>query len=331
MPDDVVVCAFFAKLSCKRYLINLTDHAFWLGASCMDYCIEFRDYGYTISKNHRQIPEKKLLVLPYYPVHKTVKADAMADFFEAHQNIVFSGGSLYKIAGSPEFFEIVSYILDTYKDSTFVFIGGGNAEFVKRFISQKGYEQRFFYFEERPDFEDFIRHSKFFLCTYPIMGALMNQLAVVNRKIPLCYNPNMDDIARDGDNESLFIDTGHNPAMSYKTLDELKKEIDKFFTDETYLKQQEEKLSGMLLSEDEFNDELKSLLEFQKTKFIGKECKVDLEEFAQIYIDAENNTNHNYDLLFARSKSLAVYKYFPFLSFYGIMKILRGKLYAKRK
>lgn len=329
MPDDVVGCAFFTKLPCKRFLVNLTDHAFWLGSTCVDYSIEFRDYGYTVSKNHRHIPNEKLVMLPYYPVHKTIPASDMQDFFVNHKNLVVSGGSLYKIAGSPVFFEIVSHILNTHKDSSFAFIGGGDSSNINRFIKENGLDNRCFYFAERPDFEDFIRHAKFYLCTYPINGALMSQLAVVNKKLPLCYNPGNDGITRDADMESLFVDTGHNPKLSFNTLNEIKDEIDHLFADEQFLKQQEEKLNGMVLSEEEFNLELKDLIEVQQTKFSGKECKVDLDEFAQIYIDAENNTSHNYNVFFARSKSSVIYKACPVKSFFGILKILGNKLFTK--
>lgn len=326
MPNDVMGCAFFDKIPCKRYLVNLTDHAFWLGATCIDYTVEFRDYGYTVSKNWRHIPEDKLLVLPYYPVHKDIKADDMGEFFEEHQKIVFSGGSLYKIVGSPVFFEIVSYILNTYADSIFIFIGNGDSECIKLFISKNGYKDRFLYFKERSDFEDFIRHSKFFLCTYPIMGGLMNQLAVVNKKIPLCYNPNMDDIARDGDNESLFIDTGHNPVISYKTLDELKKEIDKLLTDADYRERKEKLLDGMVISEVDFTEGVRSILEDDSTIYKGKERSLDLDEFSQIFINAENDTNRKYDIMFAQSKLFIVYKHFPLESFLGIIKLLFKRL-----
>ena len=326
MPDDAAGCAFFAKIPCKRYLVNLTDHAYWLGATCVDYSIEFRDYGYSVSKNHRHISEDKLLVLPYYPVHKMVMADSMTDFFAKHKNFVFSGGSLYKIAGSTVFFEIVSYILDSYKNSAFVFIGNGNPENIKNFISQKGYEDRFFYFPERPDFEDFIRHSKFLLSTYPIGGGLMQQLAVVNNKIPLCYNPNMnDDVADDNDNESLFIDTGHNPVISYRTFDELKEEIKRLLTDSDYLTQKEKQLEGMVIAEADFITEIKSILENNNTKYRGKERELNLEEFSQIYIDAENNTNRQYNHIFAQSRNPFVYTHFPIKCFCGAVKIIAMK------
>ena len=51
-PNDVVgvVLLNLVNNNVIRYQINLTDHAFWLGADSIDKCIEFRDYGATISK-----------------------------------------------------------------------------------------------------------------------------------------------------------------------------------------------------------------------------------------------------------------------------------------
>ena len=158
------------------------------------------------------------------------------------------------------------------------------------------------------------------------MGALMNQLAVINGKIPLCYNPNMDDIARDGDNESLFIDTGHNPIMSYKTLNEMKQEIDRLFTDRDYLFQKEKQLEGMIITETDFAEQVKNILENNSTKYKGHERKLDLEEFAQIFIDAENNTNKLYNIIFAQTKSFVIYRHFPVKCFYGVAKFLLTKV-----
>ena len=60
-PNDVVITTILHHYSniIDRYQINLTDHAFWLGNVCLDYCIEFRDYGAYISNKYRNIPRKK--------------------------------------------------------------------------------------------------------------------------------------------------------------------------------------------------------------------------------------------------------------------------------
>lgn len=154
----------------------------------------------------------------------------------------------------------------------------------------------------------------------------MQQLAVVNNKIPLCYNPNMnDDIADDNDNESLFIDTGHNPVISYRTFDELKEEIKRLLTDSDYLTQKEKQLEGMVIAEADFITEIKSILENNNTKYRGKERELNLEEFSQIYIDAENNTNRQYNHIFAQSRNPFVYTHFPIKCFCGAVKIIAMK------
>lgn len=86
----------------------------------------------------------------------------------------------------------------------------------------------------------------------------------------------------------------------------------------------------MVLSEEDFNLELKDLIEVQQTKFCGKLCKVDLDEFAQIYIDAENNTSHNYNVFFARSKSSVIYKSFPVKSIFGVAEIIKRRIKSKK-
>ena len=69
VPNDVVgttVMSYFEK-EIKRYQINLTDHAFWLGSGCIDKCIEFRDYGASISTKYRSIRRDQIIIIPFYP------------------------------------------------------------------------------------------------------------------------------------------------------------------------------------------------------------------------------------------------------------------------
>lgn len=77
------------------YKINLTDHAFWLGAEATDYFIEFRDYGADISSQYRHIPRGKLLKLPYYPQMNT-EIEFRGFPFEVNENtkVVFREGTV---------------------------------------------------------------------------------------------------------------------------------------------------------------------------------------------------------------------------------------------
>ena len=65
-PWDVVGIATLSLFQdkCERFLINLTDHAFWLGKIASDYIIEFRSYGFNISCKYRGIPEENEIILP---------------------------------------------------------------------------------------------------------------------------------------------------------------------------------------------------------------------------------------------------------------------------
>ena len=54
-----------AKGSFKRYLINFMDSVFWLGKNVFDYCLEFRQFGASLSKKYRKISSEKLLLQPY--------------------------------------------------------------------------------------------------------------------------------------------------------------------------------------------------------------------------------------------------------------------------
>lgn len=65
-PSSAVAVVVFNSLpELTRYQINLTDHAFWLGTNCIDYCIEFRNYGCTVSTEKRNLKVRQLLNQPY--------------------------------------------------------------------------------------------------------------------------------------------------------------------------------------------------------------------------------------------------------------------------
>lgn len=55
------ITAFHAFPNVRKYLINLTDHAFWLGTSCTDYLVEFRNYGINVSRSKRGLPLSAIL------------------------------------------------------------------------------------------------------------------------------------------------------------------------------------------------------------------------------------------------------------------------------
>ena len=94
MSYDVAAIVVFSAINiARKFQINLTDHAYWLGRDCFDYCIEFRDYGATISHRFRKIDSEKLIKIPFYP-YVDYEAEFLGFPFESQNKVIFSGGAL---------------------------------------------------------------------------------------------------------------------------------------------------------------------------------------------------------------------------------------------
>ena len=130
--DDFVGVLLNYALECtgiKRYLINITDHAFWLGQNAYDFIIEFRDYGYSLTIDERNIKADKLVKLPYYAFKSRSEFKGF-EFETAGKKIVFSGGGIYKTKGDDTFFNIINHILEKYEDTIFLYLGANASDYV---------------------------------------------------------------------------------------------------------------------------------------------------------------------------------------------------------
>lgn len=319
MPNDVLGCIYFAALSSTKFLINLTDHAFWIGKKSVDYIIEFRNYGYTVSIQKRLVPPSALIKLPYYPViTKNVSTDAV-DFFKQHSKVIVSGGSLSKIYGDPSFLDIVKYILDTYHDAVFVFIGNGNSKSLISFIQDNNYTDRFFLFPERPDFCYFIEHCFFYLNTYPIIGGLMTQYAIYFGKIPLTLKK-VDDSSNDI--MELFI-KDCSVTFSFNSIFDIKKEIDSLFNDKKYKENKENIIKNLIISEDNFNTQVGKIIKANSSDYNFAIDNIDYDSYPDKYISAQNNINNDYERLFLLSRNIYIYfKFIKYVFIAGVRYIL---------
>ncbi|MCR5012957.1 MAG: hypothetical protein K6A72_11465, partial [Lachnospiraceae bacterium] len=128
LPNDIagLLCFMQLKGIVKRYLINLTDHAFWLGTNAADRYIEFRGYGKSVSVHHRNIVVDKLVDLPFYPcINKEVEFKGF-DFDAVGKKILFSGGALYKtIDENSTYYRLIKRLLDENNDLLFLYAGNG--------------------------------------------------------------------------------------------------------------------------------------------------------------------------------------------------------------
>lgn len=303
-PWDVAGIVLFNMLRGKaiRYQINLTDHAFWLGTRAFDYCVEFRNYGAAITRDYRNITENKLVCLPYYPIVN--ENENFQGFPESIQGkkVIFSGGSPYKTVDSGNtFYKLVESILDKHNDVAFLYAGNGTVNGLES-LTQK-YPERAVHVSERSDLLEVMKHSRFFLNTYPISGALMLQYAALSGCIPVTLKREWDD---DTDglllNEEALQETFTEPS-------EVIEEIDRLLGDEDYYLRKKRTLEGQVLTSSEFASRLNQLIENPTRLAFTKIDEVDTQLYRKAF--AENLTRKDVVRSIIRKDIPRVWSYFP--------------------
>lgn len=329
VPDDMIGLITFSTYEnyMQRFMINITDHAFWLGTKSVDMSIEFRSYGYTISRKYRKMNRKQLAILPYYP-----NVDLDVDFrgfpFSLeNKKLVFSGGSLYKIQGSTKFYEMIDYLMGNYPEAVFLFAGQGDKEGFCSFIEKRKYQDRVFFIQERKDLSQVMRRCRFYLSTYPMAGGLMAQYAVSEGKFPLTLN----DTAMETENVESLFQMPSDFKFTYSSEEEFYKMMDRLMCDDAYLEKLERKMQGILISREVFTSELQSLIQNKRTSFKPENIKIDRKENAKRYIKVATLERHRE--LFTELNISFLWKEFPFLMIisviFQIFKNIKETLWRK--
>ncbi len=281
--DDVVVTTAFlgAPKDRVRYQINLTDHAFWLGSRSADKYIEFRDYGGAISAAYRGIPKEKLVKLPFYPRLDQYKpfAGYPGEFDSEKQQLVFSGGALYKtLSADNAYYRLVEQMLQNHPNVVFWYAGSGDSTQLDLLIRE--FPDRVWHTPERQDLFGILEHCLFYLSTYPVCGGLMFQYAAAAGKVPVTLRH--DDIS-DG-----FLLDQKNLEIEFATIEQTLQEIKKLVEQPDYRREKEEKLSQSVLDPDTFAQRLQLLLETGDTGLILDYTLPDVQKLQKMY--AKNYT-----------------------------------------
>lgn len=315
-PNDIVGTIILNAYENKmvRYQINLTDHAFWLGARCIDKCIEFRDYGASISEKYRKISRDKIVKLPFYPIVH-VEKEFQGYPFKTEQNtkIIFSGGNLYKTLGDDnKYYEMVDNILHRHKEIIFWYAGSGDNTELRKL--QKKYPTRVHHTEERSDLFQVLRHIRVYVSTYPLAGGLMCQYAACAGRVPvtLRYDEFSDGLLLG--QKQLNID--------FASLKQLYKEVDRLLYDDEYYAKRERQMRNAIISEKDFVNILGEILYGRK----GIEIEynnVQTEEFRLAYLKRMNSIDIDI-LLFNRNTIRSSIMYTP-IQFVrgGVQKIIQ--------
>ena len=249
-----------------RYNINLDDQTLWFGARGIDYVLEFRPFGASVSLQRRRYKKEQLLMVPFYP------ADDEHPFqgFPAEckdKLVIFSGGDFYKTLDENDtYWSLIADVLHQHPDVIFLFasksIPEGDSK-ICQFIRTNNLEDQFIHITFRPDIYQVFAHCDIYMGTCPTSGSLMSQLAAINNKpILQYYAPGTPD---DETEQAICINDSFK--ISFDNRAEFLAEAEKLITDADYRKLQGERLHKAMISPQQFNDVVRKTLETNQSQF----------------------------------------------------------------
>lgn len=326
-PWDTVGNAVFSNIinikSVEVFHINLTDHAFWLGKNAAHYFIEFRSYGANISIDERKIEKEKLLLLPYYPIVSNIPFEGFPADIKNDSVILFTGSTYYKMYGeNGKFFSLVKKILDENQNTTLLIAGGGEKEPLVDFINTNHFQERILLLGDRRDINNVFKNIDIYLATYPITGGLMGQYAALNHKPIVAYtDPELScNIVEE------FVAT-KDYKITYFDEQSYLQEVKNLVSDVAYRNIVSEKVAKAIVTPETFNQNFYSVV-FNKTLIQPFNVySVNIDRFANIYLNVENNYVKSYDGIlyryFKNAGKIVELKYYPAVLRYIIKALVK--------
>lgn len=327
-PNAVnALTAFYAlPKNITKFQINITDHAFWLGNKCLDYSIEFRAYGCTLSKEKRGLKEKQILLQPYYPIIS--KSDFLGFPKECTNKkiIIFSGGSYYKIYGdNGEYFNLVKQILLENQEVIFLFAGAGDKSPIENFIKSNAFENRFFLLGLRPDINEVFKQCDIYMGTYPLGGGLMSQYAAINSKPILNYITDTNGFAVEE-----VVCQNNDCSISFNEKEKFFLEAKRLVNDVNYRNQKGKEIKKCVISEEKFDNAFLNIIKYRINQKKYQDVKIEYDNIFHKYLETENKFHNNYKLYLISnfklktiliSPKIFIWFVFFFLSKKGFLKI----------
>lgn len=256
------VTAFYAlPKEITKYQINLTDHAYWVGAGCVDYSFEFREYGASLSVGRRGIAKDHVFLLPYYPMMKEAEFQGFPTASEGKVKI-FSGASFYKIIDENDtFFKLNKAILDANPNAVTLFAGGGDMIMLNGLIEKYELQGRFIPIGQRNDIFECYKHSDIYLSSFPQFGALMAQMAAHAGLPILAYAYSESGIVEE------VVCQKHKEKITFTDMDALVAEATRLVNDPDYRKLRGQAMRDCVIGVDEFNHSFKDSVITGKTQY----------------------------------------------------------------
>lgn len=188
------LCIMLRKTGIKSYLIDITDHAFWLGNTVYDYIINFRNYGAQLNHFYRQIPLNKLLIIntPAYIDNSIAFKGFQMDV--TGKVVGFGGGSVYKIKDDANtYLNQIKSLIRQNDNFIFFFANVADRGYVNNFVRENKLEGRLIPVGNREDICTIFQHIDIYFNTYPYGGGNMVSygfqhkvpvVAMYNKKYP---------------------------------------------------------------------------------------------------------------------------------------------------
>ena len=270
------------------YNINLTDHAYWLGASLIDYNVEFRSYGKTVSLEKRGLRESQLLVLPYYPITPVTREFKGLPELPQDSVKVFTGGALYKMLGYNNiFFHIMDEVLSIAPNVYILVAGFDPSKCFDEGKKSMRHADRVLEIGMRSDIDAVFEATDIFLGTYPTSGALMAQYAAKHAKPIIAYHDKEDP---EGKVEEIVNHYQHS-FRSFSEMSNFVGYAKKLITDRSFRQREGEKLQQGLMTETRFAEEFKGMISTHQSSWQLDHDEIDYDAFFEKYMDNENLSN----------------------------------------
>lgn len=273
-----------------KYNINLTDHAYWLGNTFINYNIEFRPYGMTVSLEQRVLESRQLLYLPYYPVRSKYARFQGFPTLPSDSIILFSGGSYYKMFGRDDaYFRMTDKILDISSKAVLLLAGSGEETLMKGKIAKMKNADRVVLIGNRKDIDEVFRHCDIYWGTYPISGGLMAQFAAMHSKPIIAYT----DANIIACNIEGVVNHFGNGVKTFHDVPDMLAYASRLINDERFRIGEGRKNHDSLMTSNKFVEEFALLMSTHTNIREWETEKIDYAAFESIYIDVENNYLHS--------------------------------------
>ena len=275
------------------YVINLSDQTFWLGARSINYCLEFRQFGVSVSLQRRGLKREQLLMVPFYPADDRNEFAGFPPECTKDKTIIFSGGDFYKTLDEKRiYWKLIKQILDNYPQVVFLFatknIPEGDRD-IRGFIKDNHFEGRFIYINFRSDIYKVFAHCDIYMGTSPTSGSLMSQLAAINAKPILQYYEH----GTPDDETEQAICINETFKISFQDEDGFMQESNRLITDLDYRRLQGERLQKAMMQREQFNKLVLDTLEMNKTQLPINDYPIDYKELDDrwYYLEKEGYIN----------------------------------------